>query len=264
MLAKTIIESDPFSDMPLEAQMLYVRLNLAADDDGFVSNPRLIMRSCGACDDSMRLLISKKFVLSFQRGDDFIYLIKHWKIHNTIQKDRYKASAFRDLLREVYLDENKAYSMTPGEGKIPALPSKTDPMCIQSVSKTDTERIHQGSITDTSCIQPVSEVETQIRLDKNRLDLDKSSIEIDQYSEGDCKGEHTEPEAPTETAQQETEDDRIIYFKKNIQRELGRDDHSGLLTFYIHMAELEGIFTELASDPNGVTHIKYIGRNKPS
>lgn len=172
MLARTIIESDPFMNMPADSQMLYVHLNLAADDDGFVANPRTVMRMCGASEDSMKLLIAKKFVLSFQKGDDFIYLIKHWKIHNTIQKDRYKASTFRNLLREVYLDENKAYSMTPGEGKRPALPSALDTDRIQDVSSVDTDRI-----------QTVSEPETQNRLDKNRLD--KFSLDQDRKGKGE-------------------------------------------------------------------------------
>lgn len=121
MLAKSIIESDAFSCMPLESQMLYIRLNMAADDDGFVSNPRSVMRMCGASEDSMKLLVAKKFVLTFDVGDNFIFLIKHWKIHNYIRTDRYRASTFKNLLREVYYDENKAYSMTPGEGKTPVL-----------------------------------------------------------------------------------------------------------------------------------------------
>ncbi len=174
MLARTIIESDPFMNMPAEAQMLYVHLNLAADDDGFVANPRTVMRMCGASEDSMKLLIAKKFVLSFQKGDDFIYLIKHWKIHNTIQKDRYKASNFRALLREVYLDENKAYSMTPGEGKKPALPPALD-----------TNRIQDVSTPDTDCIQPVSEPETQNRLDKIRLN--QFSVDKDSTGKGECE-----------------------------------------------------------------------------
>jgi len=122
MFAKSIIDSDMFSNMPLEAQMLYIRLNLAADDDGFVSNPRQVMRMCGASDDCMRLLVAKKFVISFEVGDDFVFLIKHWKIHNYLRSDRYKASTFKNLLRDIYYDENKAYSQSPGDGKTPCIP----------------------------------------------------------------------------------------------------------------------------------------------
>lgn len=201
MLARTIIESDPFMNMPAEAQMLYVHLNLAADDDGFVANPRTVMRMCGASEDSMKLLIAKKFVLSFQKGDDFIYLIKHWKIHNTIQKDRYKASNFRALLREVYLDENKAYSMTPGEGKKPALPPALDANRIQDVSTPDTD-----------CIQPVSEPETQNRLDKIRLN--QFSVDKDREGKRECEGENPPP--PAAITDPEKKKERILHWKARI------------------------------------------------
>ena len=201
MLARTIIESDPFMNMPAEAQMLYVHLNLAADDDGFVANPRTVMRMCGASEDSMKLLIAKKFVLSFQKGDDFIYLIKHWKIHNTIQKDRYKASNFRALLREVYLDENKAYSMTPGEGKKPALPPALD-----------TNRIQDVSTPDTDCIQPVSEPETQNRLDKIRLN--QFSVDKDSTGKGEC--ERGNPPPPAAITDPDKKRERILHWKARI------------------------------------------------
>ena len=153
MLAKSIIESDMFSNMPLDAQMLYIRLNLAADDDGFVSNPRAVMRMCGASDDCMRILVSKKFVLSFEVGDDFVFLIKHWRVHNYLRSDRYKASTFKSLLRDVYYDENKAYSLTPGDGHVP---------CVQDM--------------DTNGIPTVYQMDTQDRIGKDRKGKSKESI----------------------------------------------------------------------------------------
>lgn len=179
MLAKSIIESDMFTDMPTEAQMLYVRLILAADDDGFVSNPRTIMRGCGASNDSMKLLIEKKFVLSFLKGDNFVYLIKHWRIHNYIRTDRYKASTFKELLRGVYYDENKAYSTTDGEGKMPVLPCR------------DTSGIPDGPDLDTDGIPDdipaVDECETQVRLGK--VSLSKVSLETGEERKGESEGE---------------------------------------------------------------------------
>lgn len=160
MLAKTIIDCDAFSNMPVEAQMLYVRLNMAADDDGFIKNPRMIMRMCGASDDSMKLLIAKKFVLSFEYGDDFVFLIKHWKIHNYIRNDRYKESTFKSLLRQVYYDENKAYSLTPGEGKRPVLPPTSSPSPVPSTNGLPTvdpgkDRLElvQGRLEEESIVQ---------------------------------------------------------------------------------------------------------------
>ena len=171
MLCKTIIESDMFSSLPPDAQMLYVRLNLAADDDGFVSNPRSIMRLCGASDDSMKLLLAKKYVLTFEVGDDFIFLIRHWKMHNYIQKDRYRASVFKNLLREVYYDENKAYSLAPGDGHVRCLPAEGPSDALY-----------------TDCIQDVSKPDTQDRLGKDSLEKDKDRSDKSSTEEGDRKG----------------------------------------------------------------------------
>ena len=57
MMAKSIILSDAFLDMPASSRCLYFTLLIEADDDGFVNNPRSIMRQCGACDDDMKILL---------------------------------------------------------------------------------------------------------------------------------------------------------------------------------------------------------------
>ena len=51
MFSAKIIESDAFLDIPATAQMLYFHICMNADDDGFVNNPRKIIRMCGASDD---------------------------------------------------------------------------------------------------------------------------------------------------------------------------------------------------------------------
>ena len=92
MFAKTIIDSDAFLDMPLSAQSLYFHLAMRADDDGFINNPKKIQRMIGASEDDCKLLIAKKFVLVFDTG---VIVIRHWKLHNYIQKDRYKPTIYQ-------------------------------------------------------------------------------------------------------------------------------------------------------------------------
>lgn len=218
MLAKSIIESDAFSDMPVEAQMLYVRLNLAADDDGFVSNPRSIMRSCGASNDSMLLLINKKFILSFEKGDNFVYLIKHWRIHNFIRKDRHTASTFRELLRGVYYDENKAYSTSPGDGKTPVLAEGDFEAGQPSVNQLSTAGQPSDNQTD-------NQVTTKRQLGgvqavdpgKDRLVKDRVSIETgeERIEEGECEGK--QPPAAASLSDPEKRRERIIHWKKRIK-----------------------------------------------
>lgn len=119
MFAKTIIDSDAFVDMPLSTQALYFHLSMRADDDGFINNPRKVQRMIGASDDDMKVLIMKRFIIPFESG---IVVIKHWKIHNYIQKDRYKPTVYTEEKAMLTSKNNGAYTE-----------------CIQSASNMDTQ-----------------------------------------------------------------------------------------------------------------------------
>jgi hypothetical protein len=107
MFAKTIIDSDAFLDMPLSAQALYFHLSMRADDDGFINNPKKIQRMIGASDDDCKLLLMKRFIIAFESG---VVVIKHWKIHNYIQKDRYKPTVYQEEKSLLIEKENKVYT----------------------------------------------------------------------------------------------------------------------------------------------------------
>ena len=111
MFAKTIVTSDAFLDMPPTARSLYMLLGVMADDDGFVNNPRSIMRMSGAAEDDMKLLIAKRFVLTFDSG---VVVIKHWRIHNLIQKDRYKETKYLEEKNSLRIDSKGAYTTEDG------------------------------------------------------------------------------------------------------------------------------------------------------
>lgn len=113
MFAKTIIDSDAFLDMPLSAQALYFHLSMRADDDGFINNPKKIQRMVGASDDDCKLLILKRFILTFESG---VIVIKHWRIHNYIQKDRYRETVYLQEKSSLYLNENNAYTEDATDG----------------------------------------------------------------------------------------------------------------------------------------------------
>jgi hypothetical protein len=84
MFTTKIIDSDAFLEMPPSAQALYFHLNMRADDDGFVNNPRKITRYVGAAEDDLKLLILKRFIIAFDSG---VIVIKHWRMHNTLRMD---------------------------------------------------------------------------------------------------------------------------------------------------------------------------------
>lgn len=137
MFAKTIVTSDAFLDMPLSARCLYFTLGMFADDDGFVNNPKSIMRQVGASTDDLNLLLAKRFILAFESG---VVVIKHWRIHNYIQKDRYKETKYLDEKSSLSVDENGAYTE-----------------CIQDVYISDTQvRLGKDRIVEDSIEECIS------------------------------------------------------------------------------------------------------------
>lgn len=120
MFTMKIVDSDAFLEMPLSTQCLYFHLNMRADDDGFIGNPKRICKLVGCNDDDLKLLIAKRFVLVFDNG---VIVIKHWRMHNTIQKDRYVPTTYSDELKQLGIKDNKSYTLSPMETK-----------CIQNVS----------------------------------------------------------------------------------------------------------------------------------
>lgn len=107
MFTQKIIDSDAFLDMPLSSQALYFHLNMRADDDGFVNNPKRIQRTIGASEDDLKLLCAKRFVIGFESG---VIVIKHWRMHNTLRKDRYNPTQYQEELARLDIKGNNAYT----------------------------------------------------------------------------------------------------------------------------------------------------------
>lgn len=107
MFTQKIIDSDAFLDMPLTTQALYFHLNMRADDDGFINNPKKICRMIGASEDDLKLLIAKRFVLAFEKG---VIVIKHWRMHNLIRKDRYSPTQYEDEFMSLNIKDNGSYT----------------------------------------------------------------------------------------------------------------------------------------------------------
>ena len=103
MFSKSITESDMFLDLPPSAQALYFHLSMNADDEGFVNNSKRIRKVCGANEDDLQHLIRNGFLIRFNSG---ICVIIHWKINNTLRKDRFKATNY--LEEKAMLVENTA------------------------------------------------------------------------------------------------------------------------------------------------------------
>ena len=108
MLNRIVTNSDAFVDMPFSSQALYVHLNMEADDDGFVNNPKTIAKNIGAKVKDLEILLQKNFLIGFSSG---IVAITHWKINNIIRNDRKKETIFKQELNQLCTNINGFYEL---------------------------------------------------------------------------------------------------------------------------------------------------------
>lgn len=178
MFAKTIVTSDVFLDMPLSARCLYFTLGMFADDDGFVNNPKSIMRQTGASIDDLNILLVRKFVISFESG---IIVIRHWKINNYLRNDRYKETECLEEKSQLCLDKNGAYVKSDA------------PLVYQmdtqySIGK---DSIEKEKVKKEKFVPPTLEEVREYAKSKDRLDLADRFFEY--FEEGkwiDSQGKH--------------------------------------------------------------------------
>lgn len=123
MFNNSVVGSDDFLEMPDSSQNLYFHLSMQADDDGFVDNWKSIMRMTGKKEDDLKILIAKSFIIPFDTG---ILVIKHWRLNNYIQKDRYKETIHKKEKSQLAVGKNNVYELY------------TD--CIPSIDKTSIDK----------------------------------------------------------------------------------------------------------------------------
>ena len=157
MFTKKITDSDAFQNMPLSAQALYFHLNMAADDEGFVNNPMKIQRCIGAAIDDLNILVAKNFIIKYESG---IIVIKHWKMHNYIAKDRFHKTDYTEERAMLEVKENGAYTLAD---------NSLYTECIQ-IDDRDKNRLDKNSIEenrlDKGSMRGSEEVEEIVNLYK--------------------------------------------------------------------------------------------------
>ena len=144
MFAKTIIDSDAFLDMPSSAQALYFHLSMRADDEGFLNNPKKIQKMVNAADDDLKMLIAKRFIIPFESG---VVVIKHWRMHNYIQADRFKPTVYQDERNQLSVKGNKSYTMRENV-ETPTL----YPECVQD-GDTGKDRLGKDRLDEDSKVK---------------------------------------------------------------------------------------------------------------
>lgn len=108
MFSKDITDSDAFIEMSSAAQALYFHLNQGADDDGFNNQVQMAIMKAHASTDDLKILMVKNFVIRFECG---VIVIKHWRLHNTLRKDRYTPTNYQDELNLLGIKDNGVYTL---------------------------------------------------------------------------------------------------------------------------------------------------------
>ena len=184
MFSKKIIDTDWFMDMPASTQNLYFHLSMRADDDGFVSSPKGIIKLVGASDDDFRVLISKKFIIPFESG---VCVITDWRINNYLRNDRHTDTIHKEELQQLSIDENGKYSLGI-PGGIPTV----YPVYTESISNTEsisTLNNKEDNLKKDSFIPPTLEEVKEYAESRGRGELAEKFFEY--FNEGnwfDSKG----------------------------------------------------------------------------
>lgn len=115
MLTRKITDNDKFTSLPPTTQLLYFHMCMAADDDGFCDTIRKAMFNAHADVNDLEMLINKRFVIPFDNG---VIVIKHWRMHNAIRKDRYHETAYVEEKKQLLLKDNSVYSEVVKDDKM--------------------------------------------------------------------------------------------------------------------------------------------------
>lgn len=146
MFSLDVVNTDKFLEMPATTQLLYYHLGMRADDDGFVSSPRQIIRLVNCTNDDLRILISKGYVIPFETG---VIVIADWKVNNYIRNDRYQPTRYQKEKQQLCVG-NGIYSLN--NFGIPGVNQTVYQMDTQD--RLGKDSIGKDSIDNNICPEP--------------------------------------------------------------------------------------------------------------
>ena len=152
MFHTTVVESDAFLDLPLQAQALYFHLGMYADNDGFVNSPRQIARKIRVPVTRLKQLVDTGFLLEL----DDIVVLRHWRVANTLRKARIKPPQYPDLARKLYIRENGIYTCSPDAGGVTLWEERMSlgcPLDDQWMPNIKEENIKENNINEYNIIE---------------------------------------------------------------------------------------------------------------
>ena len=172
MFTMKIVDSDAFLEMPMSTQSLYFHLNMRADDDGFVNNPKRIQRMVGASEDDLKLLLAKRFILGFENG---IVVIKHWRMHNLLRKDRYNPTQYIEQKATLTVKDDGSYTE---KESVEYLATTWQPNGNQMATQ---ERLGKDSIDKDSIVEDIIPDSDESKPSKRKRFVAPTIEEVEEY-----------------------------------------------------------------------------------
>ena len=111
MFSIEFLQQPPYLYLTAHLKALYFELMALADDDGFLYLSDSLLRRIGAKQSDISRLSSQNLLHLF---DNNIAVILHWRVHNTVQKDRYTPTIYIKERQQLCLDRCKIYRILTG------------------------------------------------------------------------------------------------------------------------------------------------------
>ena len=145
MFSLKILGSTEFLTLKPSEQILYVHLCMRADDDGFISNPSVILRALGIRSSNIKRLIESGFLLGFPNSK--AVAVKHWHLHNQIKEEnRWNTNNCGEEKRLITLNDQGEYQLkNDAVNELKNTQSRTE-NGIKSVPKMSRESVENKRI----------------------------------------------------------------------------------------------------------------------
>jgi hypothetical protein len=141
MIGRTVWETDVFIELSVDARALYPCLVLRADDDGFFTGAKSVLRLYGLPDEALAELMGAGLLIDLENG---VFAITHWPLMNKVQRDRYKRTIHTDKAKrlsgyqEATGSKESMRTFGESEGPYKLLGSEDmDTECIHDVSRME-------------------------------------------------------------------------------------------------------------------------------
>lgn len=187
-----------------KAKLLYFYLISNADDKGFVDNVDEIIELLDSNDRkfdnentaaliqsnysiALKELIDKGMLVSFSDNhDNYIYLIRHWYLHNQIPKDRIRNSAYERFLEGLWVNEDGEYVKQMYDNCDTTATVKEIKLNKNKVNKSNNISNKNDKSLENSTLEPKNENDWEKDWDKFQEEINSSLPKEEKEGEEKC------------------------------------------------------------------------------